>query len=204
VTESMTCSRALLLLAGAKARDGREFARARRHADTCPRCGGAYSTEDAFAENVALRRPQSAPQLRVSLLAVAAAQLVVALPWLVGKSFLPDAHVAVSHLTRDGALGVVIAALGGLTAWRPRYVHATMAMGLLVFAAQLVGGLTDRSTSAVSAPFELVHSLVVLILFGLFAVAADMARRATPDDGAAPARSATLVLTSDVQAHRRD
>ena len=118
--------------------------------------------------------------LRVGLLGISLAQLVLAIPWLVGKSLLPDSNVAVSHLTCDGVLGLVIAALGLVTVWRPRDVHGTRLIGLLVLGLQLVAGVADQQMSSVSADFEVVHFLVVIIVLGLFAIAASLARRATP------------------------
>ena len=129
---------------------------------------------------IPLRRPETATPLRVVLLVVAAAQLALALPWLLGRSPLPDSGVAVSHLTRDGAFALVTATLGALTAWRPRYAHTAMLIGLLVFAAQALTGLSDAQDGNVPPAFEIVHVLVFVIVVGLVAVAADTARRATP------------------------
>jgi hypothetical protein len=156
---------------------------ARQHAARCPHCSAAYDRANPEARRLGLvagRRSEPAASLRVGLLTISVAQLVLAIPWLVGKSLLPDSHVAVSHLTRDGALGLVIAALGLVTVWRPRYVHGTRLIGLLVLSLQLVAGVADQQMSSVSASFEVVHFLVVIIVLGLFAVAADLARRATP------------------------
>ena len=125
----MTCERALLVLISEVEHDRRdEVIAARLHASRCPRCSAAYDPTDP--DGVALSVVDGhakivATSLRVGLFAVAVAQLVLATPWLVGKSLLPDSHVAVSHLTRDGALGLVIAALGLITVWRPRYVYST-------------------------------------------------------------------------------
>lgn len=175
----MTCRQALAILLGAVDASASEARQARLHARGCPRCSAAYDPAgDAHA--MAYRRPETAAVLRIGLLAIALTQLVFAVPWLVGHSMLPDAHVAVAHLTRDGALGLVIAALGLVTAWRPRYVHGTMIIGLCVFATQIVAGVADQQTSSVSAAFEVVHLLLVIIVFGMFVVAADVARRATP------------------------
>ena len=180
----MTCERALMILIGEVGDDTREeVLEARLHASRCPRCSGAYDPvgpDTLVLEAVAGRARESSTTLRVGLFAIAVTQLVLAIPWLVGKSLLPDSHVAVSHLTRDGALGFVIAALGLVTVWRPRYVHSTKLMGLLVFGLQIVAWLADQEVSSVRASFEVVHFLVVIIVLGLFAVAADLARRATP------------------------
>jgi uncharacterized membrane protein len=175
----MTCKESLAIILGAIDASPSEARRARLHAGQCARCGSAYDPADD-AHGSTGHSPETATVLRVGLVTIALAQLVFAIPWVVGHSMLPDAHVAVSHLTRDGALGLVIAALGLLTAWRPRYAHSTMIIGLCVFATQVVAGLADQQTSSVSASFEIVHLLLVIIVFGMFVVAADVARRATP------------------------
>jgi hypothetical protein len=187
---NMTCERALMILIGEPGDDTREeLLTARSHASRCPRCSAAYDPTRRSAEvlrGVAAPRTTPAPALRVGLLAISVTQLVLAIPWLVGKTLIPDSHVAVSHLTRDGALGLVIAALGLVTVWRPRYVHSTRLIGLVVLALQLIAGIADQQMSAVSESFELVHFLVVVIVLGLFAVAVDLARRATPIAHARP------------------
>ena len=125
-------------------------------------------------------RLQPAAWLRIGLGVIAAVQLVLAGPWLLGHSIIPDPHVAVAHLTRDGALGFVIGSLGLLTAWRPRYAHSTLLVGVLVLMLQVVSGLTDHDATAASGSFELIHLLVVTIVCAMLAVAVDVRRRATP------------------------
>jgi len=183
-TQQMTCKRALLVLS-AQTGDGpgQELFAARLHASRCPRCNAAYDPAHpgVVAFSVARERPELATALRIGLLAIASAQLVLAIPWLLGKSLLPDSHVAVSHLTRDGAFGIVIASLGIVTVWRPRYVHSTKLIGIIVVGLQLITGFADHQMRSVSASFEIVHVLVVFIVCGLFAVGADLSRRATPN-----------------------
>ncbi len=182
--QQMTCERALFVLIGQADGDAHhEVKAARLHASRCPRCHTAYDPSLPAAVTLGATRgarPELAASLRFGLFAIALAQLVLAIPWLVGKSLLPDSHVAVSHLTRDGALGLMIATLGLVTVWRPRYVNSTRLIGIVVLGLQLVAGLADQQMSSVSASFEVVHFLVVIIVLGLFAVAADLARRATP------------------------
>ena len=125
----------------------------------------------------------------IGLFAVAVVQLVFAMPWLVGKSLLPDHHVAVAHLTRDGALGLMVAALAIVTIWRPRYVHSTKLIALVVLALQIGSALADREMMTLNTTFELVHLLVIIIVIGLYVTAADLNRRATPH---AMPRSRTL------------
>jgi hypothetical protein len=182
----MSCERSLAVLtADVGEVSGDERARARLHASKCPRCSSAYDTgsTDVGLPRSAHSPPEAAAPLRVGLAIIAGVQLALAGPWLLGHSIVPDAHVAVAHLTRDGALGLVMGALGLVTAWRPRYVHSTILIGLLVGAAQLVSALTDQHTSPARPSFELDHLLVVLILLGQFAIAINLARRATPTRG---------------------
>ena len=183
-TRPVTCEQALLVLMGEVGDDTREdVLAARLHARRCPRCSAAYDPAHSGAAALGAitgRRSGPATMLLLGLLAISLAQLVLAIPWLVGRSLLPDSHVAVSHLTRDGALGLVIASLGLVTVWRPRYVHSTRIVGLLVLGLQLIAGLADQQMSSISDSFEVVHFLVVIIVLGLFAVAANGARRATP------------------------
>jgi hypothetical protein len=188
----MTCTRALtILMAEADEYPRAEVLAARRHASRCPRCSSAYDPADpAGALGLFARRgKETATSLRIGLLVISVTQLVFAIPWLDGRSLLPDSHVAMSHLTRDGALGLVIAALGLVTVWRPRYAYASRFMGFVVLGLQLVTGIADQHGHLVRASFEVVHLPVVIIVFGLCGVAADLARRATPR---AEARSPVL------------
>ena len=105
---------------------------------------------------------------------------MVALPWLFGHSLLPDAHVTVAHLTRDGGLDVVIGGLGLVTAWRPRYVNSTLVIVLLAFVTQLVAEISDRETHAVTGSFQLFHLLVVAIVIAMVCVHVSVTHRATP------------------------
>ena len=118
---------------------------------------------------------------------VAAIQLVFAIPWLFGATLLPDHYVAVSHLTRDGALGLVIATAGILVAWRPRYAVSAIIVGSIVLGAQAILGVVDQQNQSVNTVFELLHVLVLLIL-GLIALASTSTRRSTPPSPDSPHR----------------
>lgn len=179
----MRCTEALLVLVGdARECDAASLREARLHVLRCPRCRQAYAA-DLGPETQSLFRRMSRDVPRaciVGLLIVALFQLVLAIPWVFGASLLPHEHVAASHLTRDGALGLVIAAAGLVTAWRPRYAYSMVVIGVVVLALQIVGGVVDERENLVSATFELAHLPVVVIVAGLFAVAAALTRRATP------------------------
>jgi len=183
-TKGMTCAQTLAVLIEEPGHCDREtLLAARHHASRCPRCSVAYDRSDpefGAAVNVGLWGQDCSPSLRIGLLVLSIVQLVIAIPWLVGHSLVPDAHVAVSHLTRDGALGFMIATLGLVSAWRPRYVYAMTVMGFVVVALQLVSGLTDHDAHMVTGRFEIVHLLVLVIFAGMCWMAVDVARRATP------------------------
>ena len=180
-TTTMSCQEALGLLVGET--DNRdERISARLHASNCPRCRDAYVANPDAASRIAVDRPpaEAPAALRLALAILAATQLMLALPWLFGHSLVPDAHVTVAHLTRDGGLDVVIGGLGLVTAWRPRYVNSTLVIVLLAFVTQLVAEITDRETHAVTGSFQLFHLLVVAIVIAMFCVHVSVTHRATP------------------------
>jgi uncharacterized membrane protein (UPF0136 family) len=176
------CRTALAVLLDDPARHGiTTLHRARVHASACPRCASAIDDPDAAGRVLATfarHQPSPSTALRVVLLLLATAQLVVASPWLFGSSLIPDRNVALAHLTRDGAFGIVIAAAGYLVAWRRRYALAAMLVGSLVFLAQFTTGLVDNRSRSVSTPFELVHLLVIGILALVAFTSADRDRAA--------------------------
>ena len=128
--------------------------------------------------------PKPARWLIVTISLLAVVQLVVVLPWLVGRDpwgLLSDSSLA--HTTRDGALGLVIAAAGLLTAWSRRWALPSFLVASLALVAQSVAGLFDASeqvaeaaagagTSTGIAIGEIIHvpSIVLTCLIGLAAV----------------------------------
>jgi hypothetical protein len=180
-TGAMSCQQALGIL-GVGTDNREERIRARLHASSCPRCRDAYVTDPDGASRVAVDIPPGdAPMaLRVGLAILAAAQFVMAVPWLFGHSLVPDAHVTVAHLTRDGGLDTVIGGLGLVTAFRPRYVNSTLVITLLAFVTQLVAEITDREAHHVTGSFQLFHLLVVAIVIATCFVEISVTHRATP------------------------
>src|SRR5579871_1363257 len=180
----MTCRHALeTLLADSNQHSRTELLQARLHTAECPRCRAVYDPTELGVDTLGelkVRHLEPARTLRLALLVCAVSQLVLAIPWLFGRSLLPDADVAVSHLTRDGAFGLVVAALGLVTVWRPRYAASTAVIGFVVLVLQIVAGIADRDANAVTDSFEAVHLLVIAIVVLLFCIAVDLARRATP------------------------
>jgi hypothetical protein len=180
-TSMMSCEQALGILA-VDTGDRDERISARLHASSCRRCHDAYAVSPDVTSRLAANRPPAdAPvALRLGLAILAASQFVLALPWLFGHSLVPDAHVTVAHLTRDGGLDVVIGGLGLVTAFRPRYVSSTLLITLLAFVAQVVAEITDRAAHAVTGSFQLFHLLVVAIVITTVCVEVSVTHRATP------------------------
>ena len=90
--------------------------------------------------------------------------LALALPWLVGADPLGLlGNVSASHLTRDGALGLVTAVAGLLTAWRPRYALAAALVSATALTAQIATALIDEHYRRVSFLAEGVHGLTVIV-----------------------------------------
>jgi hypothetical protein len=168
-TRAMTCRDALVLLVEGAGSDPDAYRRAQAHASVCPRCASSY--DDRNASRRVLERHQSdvpgpSVTLRVVLVVAAAVQLVLACPWLFGASLVPDHQVTAAHLTRDGALGLLVACVALVSAWRPRYAIGSLLVGLVAIVAQFASGLVDRQDRAVSGAFELTHvlSLIIVVL----------------------------------------
>jgi hypothetical protein len=181
---TITCGDALAVLVGDPDEQApTEVSRARAHASVCPRCAVAFDDPDASRRvlaSLARERAGVSMTLRAVLVLMATAQVVVASPWLFGSSIVPDQHVAVAHLTRDGALGLIIATVALLVAWRPRYALAATLIGSMVLVTQFAAGLVDNQDRSVNAGFELTHLLVLAIL-ALLAIMTSATRRDTPD-----------------------
>ena len=169
-TRAMSCRDALvLLLAGEASSDADAYARARAHASVCPRCASSYDDRGAsqrVLDRLRVEMPGPSLRLRGLLVVVALAQLVLACPWLFGASVIPDHQVTMAHLTRDGALGLLIACVALVAAWRPRYAVGSLLIGVVAIVAQFASGLVDRQDRAVSGVFELTHvlSLIIVVL----------------------------------------
>jgi len=189
-TRITACRDALgVLLDAAGAHSDADIRRAQLHAARCPRCAVVLDDDEAadrVLANLRAHRPSPSTALRVILAVVATAQLVVAAPWLFGTSLVPHRDVAISHLTRDGALGLAIAVLGLLVVWRPRYAVTALIAGTAVLIAQSATSVFDEQGEAVPLVFEFTHLLVigVLALVGVVATqrapAPDTRRRPPP------------------------
>ncbi len=181
---ALTCTKALTVIAdGSDGSTPDELRRAQVHAATCPRCLRSLDDPDAADRVLSALRPSvlDPPRVfRVAIALVATIQLVFAIPWLFGATLLPDHSVTTAHLTRDGALGLVIAAAGLLAAWRPRYAVSAIVLGSIVLAAQAVAGVIDQQNQSVNVLFELLH-LLVLVILAMIAISVATTRQSTPD-----------------------
>lgn len=181
---SAACREALaVLLDDPTEHSADQLRRARAHAARCPRCSAALD-EPAGAQRIldglTPNHPVSSRIIRVVLAVIAAAQLVVAIPWLVGASIVPDAQVAVAHLTRDGALGVAVGVLGLVVVWRPRYAVGALMVGCVIFVVQSLTMVFDEQANSVSLLFEITHLLVFAIL-GLIGILSSTTRISGPE-----------------------
>ena len=137
---------------------------------------------DPAAEQLLVRLRHDLPRPSRWLLSVvtvlALVQLVVVLPWLIGRDpwgLLPSSSTG--HLTRDGGLGLVVAVAGLLAVWRPRWALPMFVLASLALVAQAVAGLFDSTANGVDGgtalpAAKLIHipSMVLTCLIGLMAV----------------------------------
>jgi hypothetical protein len=151
-------------------------ARARRHLDSCPRCGALLddtgSGERALAR-LEMVRPARFPVVRGAMGVLAAVQCILALPWLFGIDPLASLgnNVTSAHLTRDGAIGIIVGVAGLATALRPRHAVAMLIMAIVSIVMQAFTVAIDGSNEHVGLVFELLHALipVIVVLIGVVA-----------------------------------
>jgi len=107
--------------------------------------------------------------LRVAVAVLSVVQAVMVIPWIVGRDpwNLLDTMTE-QHLTRDGALGLAVAATGVLTVWRWRWAVPCFAIASVATIAQAVAAVFDDDLAG-SASTELVHipSVVLTCLIGV-------------------------------------
>jgi hypothetical protein len=165
------CAAALRdVLAGAETADADALDRRRRaqqHVASCPDCAGLH--DDLEPEQILAvldaKRPRRAPALRVVLGVLAAAQLAMAVPWLLGFNPLGTlgGHALDAHLTRDGAIGIIIGVAGVTTALQPRHGVAMLVMAVAALGMQIFGFAIDENHDRVSAIFEVQHLLGLVV-----------------------------------------
>ena len=147
--------------------------RARAHATSCPECSGLLGDEEP--ERNVHRTSSRTLLLRGLVLAVAAVQLALALPWLFGHNLVLGGHAAPEHLTRDGAFGVIASVAGAITAVRARASVPMLWVCVALSALQMVTGAVDDAGHHVNLHFESAHA-VLLVLASLVAVLVVMQR----------------------------
>ncbi len=169
----MRCTDALLIhLQGEQASKDDQGA-SRAHLARCPSCAGTiedleYDGTDPANVLRALAAHQSTPRksIRVLLASISVIQLLVALPWLfaVNPFATLDNQVGDAHLTRDGAIALLVAAAGLLVAIRPRYATPAAVVAAVGVLAQFVTGTLDEYNADVDVWFEIFHLLTISIL----------------------------------------
>ncbi len=146
---------------------------------------------DTLADEVLIRLRHALPKpsrwIVGPMLVLSLIQATVVLPWLVGRDpWQLLSSTTDGHITRDGALGLVVAVAGLLVAWRSRWALPAFLMATLAVVAQAATGVFDAAEAdpGPSLAGELVHipSILIACLIGLVAV---------PFRGLAPAGSST-------------
>jgi hypothetical protein len=115
--------------------------------------------------------PTPAPTMRIAVAVLAMIQFAVAVPWLVGADPLVLLGNSTSaHRTRDGALGLAVAAAGLLAAWRPHWAKPSFALASFAVIAQTAAGVLD--TAIIAGSNELIHlpSIALTCLTGALAI----------------------------------
>jgi hypothetical protein len=155
---------------GGRAGRAADVRAARRHVERCPSCSALLDdagSADAVLALLATRRPARSTRLRQVLGAVAVLQCTVALPWLFGTNpfgVFDSSGVASAHLTRDGAIGILIGVAGLTTALRPRHALAMLVTAGAAVGMQLIGFAVDERNEHVHPLFETSHLLVPVVL----------------------------------------
>ena len=164
---TLTCAQAKSLVLRPLG-DATEIAAARTHLLECPQCASDTADDiEQVSRSISLLRNPGA--LRRSLLMVASAlQIAVALPWMFGATVVWGNHADpdVSHLTRDGAIGLMLGVIGIAVATRPRLAYFALTMCGLLAILQVAAFVSDRAEGHVHTNFEVIHllSAVVCIL----------------------------------------
>ena len=161
---ALTCSRAQQLVLQPVG-DAREIASARQHVLECPLCASDTSGDIQEVHRILqiLRNPSV---IRRSLLFVASIiQLALALPWMFGETLFWGTYGEsdVSHLTRDGAIGLMFGVIGIAVARSPRLAYFAVTISGLLAILQLAAFVSDRAEGHVHTNFEVIHLLSALV-----------------------------------------
>ena len=137
---------------------------AHRHADTCAPC---RSFRDALADPRLVRTGVTTarsthlvpppPALRAALWVFAVINVLAGLPLLLHLGDGGLGGAAPSHLTRDGALAVMLGVIAGVVAHQPRRARAFSFVVLAILVLNVIAGSADVARGAVTAGFETLH-----------------------------------------------
>jgi hypothetical protein len=150
--------------------DANKMEEARLHVRSCIHCAGAEISPsvDAIAHEVA-RRANRSVKGRLVLVVLGVIQLFLALPWLFGSSpfWNSTAGTDTSHLSRDGAIGIVFGLVAISVAYSPRLAVFALPITFVMLLLQTVTGVFDNSQDHVHANFESVHIIGAAISIGV-------------------------------------
>jgi hypothetical protein len=137
---------------------------AQQHVLTCGECGEVVD-HTSLIENLRARMGGHLV-VRGLLAAIALVQLSLAIPWLLGSDgWWGHAHEAADlHVTRDGAIAIVVVTAALTAAWSRRFAWFCLLPISLATAFQIIGGIYDDSQHRISSGFELIHLIDVIVL----------------------------------------
>lgn len=150
--------------------DSNKMEEARLHVRTCTKCSGAdNSTSLAGVIQEVSRRADRSFKGRLTLAMLGIVQLVLALPWLFGSSPLwnSSAGTDTSHLSRDGAIGIMFGLAAISVARSPRLAVFALPITLIMLLLQAITGIFDDSQGHVHGNFESVHIISAVISIGI-------------------------------------
>jgi hypothetical protein len=141
---------------------------AHRHADRCDRC---HSFRQAVGDSGPLRAdvgnapaartrtilPEPPRLMRLSLWGFGILNIAIGLPLLLRIDAVGLSGADPSHLTRDGALAVILGAASCATAHQPRWARPMAAVAAVVIVLNLLGGGSDVARGSVRWTFEVIH-----------------------------------------------
>lgn len=161
---TITCAKAKALVLQPLG-DADEISAARAHLLECPQCA-SDTASDVDHISRALSTLRNPGGVRRTLLFISSAiQIALALPWMFGATLFWGQHSDpdVSHLTRDGAIGLVLGVVGVGVASKPRLAYFALTMCGLLAILQIAAFVSDRSEGHVHANFEVIHLLSAVI-----------------------------------------
>jgi hypothetical protein len=154
--------------------DAQKMEEARIHVRTCISCTGSnYLGSIDNLANAINRRADRSSIGRWVLATLGAIQLVLALPWLFGSSpfWSTASGTDTSHLSRDGAIGIVFGLVAISVACSPRLAVFALPITFIMLLLQTVTGIFDNAQENVHASFEVVHIIGALISIGIAVLA---------------------------------